>query len=422
MNPVIKKLYQTPAGKTAKKMLYDPVRDLYEKRTRFDYLDRIFPDIYRRAVSEGGPVQENKVLFVDEQYDYITDSFRLIYDRLKADPSCDVHVHYLRRPFVSRREFNRRCIKMLKDMATAKYVFLDAGSQVISCIPKRPETIVVQLWHACGAFKKFGFSTALLRFGESPDILKKYGYYRNLNYVTVSSPEVVWAYAEAMGLKGQEDIIRPVGVSRTDLFYDQSVLKAARARLDRLFPAAKGKKVILFAPTFRGRVSDAKTVTCLDYTKLREALCDKYVLVTKHHPLVKQIPKLPEDCAETFACDATGSMSIEELLMAADICISDYSSLIFEYSLMERPMIFFAYDLEDYFDDRGFYYNYGEMTPGPVCRTTGEIIDYIRHIDELFDPRQVKDFREKFMSSCDGHSTDRILEMVFGTVSGGTGL
>ena len=106
-------------------------------------------------------------------------------------------------------------------------------------------------------------------------------------------------------------------------------------------------------------------------------------------------------------------MSIEELLFVADICISDYSSLVFEYSLFEKPMIFFAFDLDNYYDWRGFYYDYKEFVPGPIYTTTEEMIDYIKHIDTKFDKQKVKQFRDKFMSACDGHATERIMKLVF---------
>lgn len=135
-------------------------------------------------------------------------------------------------------------------------------------------------------------------------------------------------------------------------------------------------------------------------------------MIFKHHPLVKNVPQIPEELNGTFAIDATKTMTIEDLLCVSDICISDYSSLVFEYSLFERPMLFFAYDLDEYFDWRGFYYDYNELTPGPVCKTNDEMIDYISHLDERFDKQKVIDFKEKFMRSCDGHATDRILHMV----------
>lgn len=108
----------------------------------------------------------------------------------------------------------------------------------------------------------------------------------------------------------------------------------------------------------------------------------------------------------------TKELSIEQLLCVSDICISDYSSLVFEYSLFERPMLFYAYDLEDYFDWRGFYYNYEELAPGPVVYTNEEIIDWIMHLEERFDRNRVRSFRKRFMNACDGHATERILSLV----------
>ena len=105
-------------------------------------------------------------------------------------------------------------------------------------------------------------------------------------------------------------------------------------------------------------------------------------------------------------------MEIEELLCTADICISDYSSLIFEYSLFEKPMIFFAYDLDEYFDYRGFYYDYDEMTPGPIVKDSHELIRTIKEIDAAFDPAEVAAFKEKFMSACDGKATERIIDTI----------
>ena len=278
----------------------------------------------------------------------------------------------------------------------------------------RPETVVVQTWHACGAFKRFGFSTANQLFGASRENQLRHPFNRNYTYVTVSSPDVVWAYVEAMQLQGHEDIVRPIGVSRTDVFFDQHRIENARRKIYQKFPAARGKKIILYAPTFRGHTGNAEAPDKLDVRAFHETLGDDYVMIIKHHQLVRELPKLPKELEGSFVYDGSRNMDINDLLMVSDICISDYSSLIFEYSLMERPMLFFAYDLEEYFDWRGFYYNYDEMTPGPVCKTNREMIDYIQHIDERFDRQVVRDFRYRFMRSCDGHSTDRIMKLVFG--------
>lgn len=370
----------------------------------------VFPLGYKHYI-KGKKIKRKKAVFVEVRFDEITDSFRLVYDRMKAD-GFDVHEQFIENIKPGKWGYIKRCLRMLEDISDAHYVFLNDACNVTSCIPLRKGTKIYQLWHACGAFKKFGMSTAELIFGDNRKSLEKYPNYGNLSYVTVSSPEVIWAYEEAMNLKDTKTQVVATGVSRTDVFYDQHFIEQSKAAVYSVCPAAENKKIILYAPTFRGRVAKAESPDCLDIPAMKRALGDEYVLLIKHHPFVKQPPVVPEDCAD-FAMDMTKSLEIDQLLCASDVCVSDYSSLIFEYSLFERPMIFFAYDLDDYFDWRGFYYNYDELTPGPVVQETEEIIDYIRHLDARFDQAQVHAFKEKFMSSCDGHATDRIMALVY---------
>lgn len=388
------------------------VRKVLSNRRRDLLLFYTLPKAYRAHLKE--PVQNNKVILVEARLDHLDNSFAWLYKVLKEQYNVEIHIHYLQETFVPYREYVKNCRKMLADAATARYIFLTEASNVIGCIPKRKETTICQLWHACGAFKKFGLSTAGELFGPDLANHRRHPYYANLDLVTVSSPEVIWAYAEAMDLKGREEIIRPLGTSRTDVFFRDDFISAARERLYQVFPAARGKKVILFAPTFRGGVSFAKTADRFDPAKLAPALSDEYVVVIKHHPLIRSLPAIDPKLDGTFACDATKSMTIEDLLCVSDLCISDYSSVIFEYSLFERPMLFFAYDLEEYFDWRGFYYDYETLTPGPVCRTHEELVENIKRFGEGFDPSEVRQFKERFMSACDGRCTDRILKEVFG--------
>lgn len=409
MKKVLKKIYDVlPNGI---KKLYWQTRKKVGQILMFRI---VFPLGYKHYI-KGKKIKREKAVFVEVRFDEITDSFRLAYDRMKAD-GFDVHEQFIENIKPGKWGYIKRCLRMLEDISDAHYVFLNDACNVTSCIPLRKGTKIYQLWHACGAFKKFGMSTAELIFGDNRKSLERYPNYGNLSYVTVSSPEVIWAYEEAMNLKDTKTQVVATGVSRTDVFYDQHFIEQSKAAVYSVCPAAENKKIILYAPTFRGRVAKAESPDCLDIPAMKRALGDEYVLLIKHHPFVKQPPVVPEDCAD-FAMDVTKSLEIDQLLCASDVCVSDYSSLIFEYSLFERPMIFFAYDLDDYFDWRGFYYNYDELTPGPVVKETEEIIDYIRHLDTRFDQAQVHAFKEKFMSSCDGHATDRIMALVLNSAN-----
>ena len=378
------------------------------RRIRKHYRYKVyFPKVYSSYCTES--VQENKVLFLEMRFTKLSNSFELIYKALEESGEYDLKCSYVQFNFIRGREFTQRVNEMLKELATAKYVFVDDASLILSSIPLRKETVAINLWHACGAFKKFGRSTAELKFGSSAATLDKYPNYGNLTHVTVSSPEVIWAYEEAMHLP--KGIVKATGVSRTDQFYDKKFVESRKQKLYEIMPEAKDKKVILYAPTFRGHVATASSPDRIDFERFCRELGNEYVIVCKHHPFVKNPPIIPEEL-QHFARDLTKYLSIEDLLCCADICISDYSSLVFEYSLFEKPMIFYAYDYDNYCDWRGFYYDYFEFTPGPVVQTEDELLNSIKNIDTQFDKQKVIDFKEKFMGSCDGHATERIIALM----------
>ena len=378
------------------------------RRIRKHYRYKVyFPKVYSSYCTE--PVQENKVLFLEMRFTKLSNSFELIYKALEESGEYDLKCSYVQFNFIRGREFTQRVNEMLKELATAKYVFVDDASLILSSIPLRKETVAINLWHACGAFKKFGRSTAELKFGSSAATLDKYPNYGNLTHVTVSSPEVIWAYEEAMHLP--KGIVKATGVSRTDQFYDKEFVESRKQKLYEIMPEAKDKKVILYAPTFRGHVATASSPDRIDFERFCRELGNEYVIVCKHHPFVKNPPIIPEEL-QHFARDLTKYLSIEDLLCCADICISDYSSLVFEYSLFKKPMIFYAYDYDNYCDWRGFYYDYSEFTPGPVVQTEDELLNSIKNIDTQFDKQKVIDFKEKFMGSCDGHATERIIALM----------
>lgn len=392
---------------------------MWGKQTKIRYRNKIrkfrrlrikYPRQYRKYKHE--PINERKVVFIENRLPNLPNSFQLIYNKLANEYDFDLHVHFLRMTFTPKKDHEQRVMDMLKDVATAKYVFISEASNILSCFKMRPETKLIQTWHGCGAFKKFGYSTMDLIFGDNRREMKKYPFHKNYSYVSISSAEVKWAYEEAMNFEPGTEIIVDTGVSRTDIFYDKDFIAAAYEKLYRLMPNARGKKVILYSPTFRGRVAKAQTPNLLNIDMFHENLAEDHVLLIKHHPVVKKVPVIPLHLRD-FACDMSKIMSIEELLCVSDLCISDYSSLVYEYSIFEKPMLFFAYDIDEFFDWRGFYYPFDELVPGPVVTTNREMIKFIKNM-ENFDKGRVHAFRKKFMHRCDGHATERLLKLAMG--------
>ncbi len=385
------------------------VGGLFKKFYKFAAMRVLLPFSY--FLRSRGKVDEKKVVFVEVRFDSLSDNFALIEKALREEGGWDIRLVCLRQGRVSLAKFFKNCLKMHKEIGNARCVLLNEASSAYGCLNIRKETVTIQTWHGCGAFKKFGISLSDKNVGGSEDDYTRYPVYRNNDFVTVSSPEVVWAYKEAMSITENDSRqVVPIGTSRTDVFFDESIVKAGRDELEKLVPQAKGKKIILYAPTFRGMPSGGVIPDRLDIEKFRASVSDDYVLVIKHHPLGLNKQIIPESCAD-FAFDVTTTASIETCLMAADICITDYSSLVFEYSLLERPLIFFAYDIDSYVDERGFYYPFNEFCPGPIVSTTEELAQAVND-SETADLVKIREFRDKFMSACDGHATERVVDLI----------
>lgn len=374
------------------------------------YIKELIPAAY---VEEAKKPVEHKLIFMENGNCPSPSNSHLI-DVLEKNYDYEIHKTGLHRRAISELEYFENAYQFAIDAATAKAVFLSTANDVFSHLDMRSETKLIQLWHGVGMFKRVGWSTVNKSFGKSAKGREEYDQYRNYSYVTIAGEAQAWTFEDAMHIPADSGVIVPVGIARTDVFYSQKYLKKSYDKLYKDIPQAKGKKIILYAPTFRGSVGKAKAPDKLDIDAFGEALSDEYVLLIKHHGLSKDVPPIPEKWRDTFAFDmgARKTLSIERLLGLADILISDYSSVAFEYAIMERPLIFFAYDLDSYLDKRGMYYDYDEITPGPVCKTNEEMIDYIQHIDERFDKQEVLDFKHKYVGACDGHATERTIALI----------
>lgn len=374
----------------------------------FVLLRILYPFTYRLYSKKD--VISNKTVFIENDALYITDCFATIVKRLQANPDFNEKLYFcfLKQNKVNRISYIKNCLNMVKEISNAEFVFLSTSSDVIACLKLNPKTKLIQTWHGCGAFKKFGLSSCNGSFGADRCIQEKYPYHAKYDLVTVSSPEAVWAYNDAMGFNPDTSNVTPIGVSRTDIFFNQEFIKASKEKLHKKFPSISDKKIILYMPTFRGNLITAKAPSDMDFKLMYNALKDDYVMLIKYHPLVKNIPDVPIEC-DGFIFDCTSVFSPDELICCADILITDYSSVVFEFSLFEKPILFFAPDLDSYYDERGFYYKYEDFVPSEICRSTNELVNMISNVD-FQDTQRIVQFKEKFMSSCDGHSTDRIID------------
>jgi CDP-ribitol ribitolphosphotransferase len=301
-------------------------------------------------------------------------------------------------------------------LATARLFLVDDYYFPMYVIPRRPGTRFVQVWHACGAFKKFGYSVLTKRFGADEAFVDAVPIHANYDLCLVSAARVAPCYAEAFR-QPLERFTSRLGIPRTDLFFDEARMAAARAAIRARYTIPDGRRVLLFAPTFRGeRVTEARTPDDLDLVALRQGLGDDWLVLLRAHPFVRARLRVGPDLAG-FVVDVSDWPDLNELMLVSDVLVTDYSSAIFEFALLERPIAFFAPDHAEYEHERGFYLDFPGDLPGPVFETTEALAEHLRA--GSFDLDRVRRFRDESFDVADGRATERFVEEVIRPAVGG---
>lgn len=289
-------------------------------------------------------------------------------------------------------------------LLTSKVIVLDDYNRYLRTIKLKKRQRVVQLWHACGAFKKFGLDAPSMLTPE-----KERATHDQYDAVLVSAPSVSFAYESAFGIA--PEIIRPLGVPRTDLLCNEENLTALRSKMLEDYPVLRGKKVILFCPTFREVGGRQVTYhSRINWQRMDESLQEDELFVVCRHPIMKH-ELLTEETAQTLnhVVDLTDASTLG-LMVCASVMVTDYSSVIFESALLRQPVVLYCPDFKRY--ERDFYLDFKKDLPFPMCQHSDELIEEVRKALRHPDLRAIHSFYEKNMSSCDGHSTRRAAALV----------
>jgi teichoic acid ribitol-phosphate primase len=314
------------------------------------------------------------------------------------------YVHLLERydyGIVGKLRYFLRLIRATYYVATSRLVVVDNAYLPIHVAPHRSGTTVVQVWHAVGALKRFGVDTAVPPAEPERTFLHRY-----YDHVVVSS-EATRAPAAA-ALRTPVERVLPLGTPRTDFFFDRAAMDAARRQVVAQYPALEGRRVVLHAPTFRGRGRARRGAPDLDATRLRATLPADYALVLKTHPNLDPLitPRAGYDVV------ADPALEINHLFMATDILITDYSSSIYEYALLRRPLILLVPDLEEYEKDPGLYVDYRTEMIGTQVSDTDGVLAAI--LEERLDLSVFDAFIERHLGACDGHASERFVRHFLG--------
>ena len=318
-----------------------------------------------------------------------------------------VLTHRLRRGLHGRLAAIGFALRSGYHLATARLFVVDDYFFPIYAVRPRPGTTIVQVWHAAGAFKKMGYSVLDKSFGADEELVSRIPIHANYDLCLVSSASVIPHYVEAFR-QPAERFTAQLGIPRSDLLFGDVDRRAAEVR--RRYRLDDGRRVILYAPTFRGdSVTDARFDATLDLPLLAERLAADHVLLLRLHPFVRSRVRIGPELAH-FVVDASDHPDVNALMLASDLLVTDYSSAIFEFALLGRPILFFAPDHAAYERERGFYLDYRTDLPGPIFETTAELADHIRA--GSFDTQRVERFARASFDVADGHASQRFVDAV----------
>ncbi|WP_235848340.1 CDP-glycerol glycerophosphotransferase family protein [Litchfieldia alkalitelluris] len=308
-------------------------------------------------------------------------------------------------PFESNNVFDT--LKGIYHLATSKHIVVDNYYGFLAAVQFKVEVTCTQVWHASGALKKFGLLDRSNSMRSEKDLARFKKVYKNFKQVLVGSEEMAKIFMEAFNI--EETRILRLGIPRTDLFYDKEMKDLILKKLTNEIPITDDKKVILYAPTYRDGQLDSFDIQ-LDLKKMFDELKDEYIVILRLHPVIaNKLGSLEQ--FPNFAYDYSSHIDANELLLITDVLISDYSSIPFEFSLLKKPMIFYAYDLVEYKEERGLWDDYEEMVPGPVVFSTDEVISCIK--ENQFDLAKINDFDKRWNRYSTGNSSQRFVNYIF---------
>ena len=366
------------------------------------------------------PVKKNRVIFESFLGKQYSDNPRAIYEYLlKEFPNMELiwsidknYKHVFTNGNL--QIINRLSFKWIYYMATAEYWV--TNSRLPLWIPKPLHTKYIQTWHGT-PLKKLGVDIENVHMpGTNTHKYKKSFLLEASKWDYLISPNAYSSeiFKRAFGFK--KTIIES-GYPRNDILINGNN-PTTISKIKHLYRLPSNKKVIMYAPTWRDNqyhdIGKYRFDLQLDLNKMKKYLGEEYVILLRLHYLVAENVNL--EGFQDFVYDCSHHQDIRELYLISDILITDYSSVFFDYAILKRPMIFFAYDIEEYRDNlRGFYFDFESKVPGPIVKTTDELIDEINLIrQDGFSPvGKLEAFHKEFCYMEDGKASERVVNALF---------
>ena len=281
--------------------------------------------------------------------------------------------------------------------------------------------VFLETWHGT-PLKKLAFDMDDITSASQNHKTLFYKHGREWNYLISANRFSTDVFERAFVY--DRDKILEYGYPRNDILYADNKEEIA-AEVKKELGIPEGKRVILYAPTWRDNQfydrGKYKFTLALDLGRLQKEFGEDSVVLLRTHYYIADILDLTE--YEGFVYNGSQYEDVSRLYLASDICITDYSSVFFDFANLKRPILFYAYDFDEYADEiRGMYMDMEKELPGPILRTNDAVVDALHHMDAIEETykERYEEFYERFCSVDDGHASERVIEKVFGERENGT--
>lgn len=329
---------------------------------------------------------KKSILFMSENRFAMSENLSAINQRLRdRNILNNFNIRHSYRNIFDKRYSFISWFKLINKICKSDYIFIDDYTPIFKSLNLNKKQVLVQTWHAGFGFKLVGYG----RFGISGSPHPFYSSHRNYTYGLIGCDSLKEIYSEVWGIS--ENKLIPSGMPRLDHFLDKDVIQQSKEEIYTKYPNLQDKKIILYAPTYRGlnQRSAYFDYSVIDFDKLYQ-MCKKenYILLFKQHHFIQTDVPIPDEYKDTLI--EIKDININKLFYITDILITDYSSCFYDFTLLKKPMLFYAFDKYVYSATRGVHRKLEDVAPGKICENFDDLLEAIYKKD--FEIEKINSF------------------------------
>lgn len=357
---------------------------------------------------------KNRISIISRQSDTPSMDISMLKEYLEKNHpeiECRVMTKFISKGLAGKLAYAFNILSQMRSIAVSKVVIIDGYCIAVSVLKHKPETKIIQMWHAMAAIKQFGYQTQDKESGHSSRLSEIMCMHKNYDYIICPSEETGKIFC--MGFNSTPDKLKFFALPRIDYLLDETDVKATILKAN-IKAKAKGRKTILYVPTFRsnGKVNLNELCQALDF--------EQCYLVISPHPLdVANFENAAAEIASSMYAEDAPNTSVKENLTidstmgsfgwikACDMIITDYSAIGIEALVTDKPIFYYLYDIDDYKEEVGLNIDLFEEMPHCTAKDAAELMTMI---NSEYNFSELIKFKNKYISADTNGCTEKLAE------------